>query len=117
VVLEEDEDDELEYAAVAPAPLRPGDLVEQRIVLWKQKRADRFRQRLAKAESKFVDDPVKAVARVSAVVSDAIETLAEKLQEQQHALNPSKSSKHPDTEALRVALRQYKDFLERVLSL
>jgi hypothetical protein len=39
------------------------------------------------------------------------------LQEQQHALNPHQSSKHPDTEALRVALRQYKDFLERVLSL
>ena len=42
-----------------------------------------FRTRLVKAESKFVDDPVKAVARASAVVSDAIETLAEKLQDQQ----------------------------------
>ncbi|MER7003512.1 hypothetical protein ABT297_10750, partial [Dactylosporangium sp. NPDC000555] len=116
VVVEEDEDDELEYAAVA-APLRPGDIVEQRIVLWKRKRADKFRQQLVKAQSKFVDDPVKAVARASAVVSDAIETLAEKLEEQQHALNPATSSERPDTEALRVAMRQYKDFLERLLSL
>ncbi|GAB3858729.1 hypothetical protein [Dactylosporangium cerinum] len=90
---------------------------EQRIVLWKPKRADKFRSRLVKAESKFVDDPVKALTRASAVVSDAIETLAEKLQEQQLAIDPHRTAKNPDTEALRVALRQYKEFLERVLAL
>jgi hypothetical protein len=46
--------------------------------------------------------------------------LAETLQQEHEAFNPNskkKKKKRPDTEVLRMSMRQYRDFLERLLSL
>jgi hypothetical protein len=80
-------------------------------------RASKHRRQYRKAEARFVDNPRKAVERAAKVVTAAVEDLAKALEKQHKELDPRRKAKNPDTEALRVALRQYKDFLERVLSL
>jgi hypothetical protein len=92
-------------------------VVEARIVVWSEERVVDLRRRLRKAEARFVDDPGKSVTKAAAVVSDAVNALAKALQQQNSQLDPRKKTKNPDTETLRVALRQYKDFLERILAL
>jgi hypothetical protein len=55
------------------------------------------------------------------VVTEAVNTLASTLAQallDAHAdLDPTEASAYPDTESLRVAIRGYREFLERVLAL
>ncbi len=106
-----------DLVAVTGPPMRPGDVVETRIVVLSRKQASKLRAKFGKAEARFVDDPRKSVSKAADVVMDAIEALAKALEAQQKELEPRKRTRKADTETLRVALRQYKDFLERILAL
>ncbi|OLE22640.1 MAG: hypothetical protein AUG44_24505 [Actinobacteria bacterium 13_1_20CM_3_71_11] len=99
----------------ALAPLRPGDVSEGSIAVWKPEAVTAFREQLREVQAQFVDDPEEAVAHARALVSDAVHTLADTLLA--HQLGAIDLPEHPDTESLRVALRQYREFLERVLAL
>jgi hypothetical protein len=99
------------------APLRPGDVTETRIAAWPQADAEAFRVRIREAGNLFVDDPHVAVTATAAVVTDAVNGLAATLQRQHAELDPRQLSDNPDTESLRVAVRRYREFLERVLAL
>ena len=100
-----------------PAPLRPGDISETSIAVWAPDRAEAFRVHLREVQAGFVDDPALAVSQAQALVTDAVRALAEALLNEQLNLDPRRRSENPDTESLRIALRGYKDFLERVLAL
>jgi hypothetical protein len=99
------------------APLRPGDVSETTIAVWAPDRAEAFRQHLREVQARFVDDPRGAVSQAQSLVADAVRALAEALLAEQLNLDPRKRAENPDTESLRIALRGYKDFLERVLAL
>jgi len=101
----------------ASAPLRPGDLAETRIAVWAADDAGAFRVRLREAANQFVDNPTGAVTAVAAVVTEAVDALAGALQRQHADLVPRQLSEHPDTESLRVAIRRYREFLDRLLAL
>ncbi|GII22125.1 hypothetical protein Pme01_17220 [Planosporangium mesophilum] len=101
----------------AATGLRPGDLPETRIVLWPDADAEAFRARIRQAGNLFVDDPDFAVTAAATVVSEAVSALAATLQHQQAELDPRRDGAAPDTETLRVAVRRYREFLERVLAL
>jgi hypothetical protein len=101
----------------AATGLRPGDLPETRIVLWSDADAETFRTRIRQAGNLFVDDPDFAVTAAATVVSEAVSALAATLQHQQAELDPRRDGAAPDTETLRVAVRRYREFLERVLAL
>jgi hypothetical protein len=96
-------------------------VVESRISIWGADAADGFRTKLRETQTHFVDDPVAAVGEAQAIVTDAVHTLAATLAaallEAQADLDPGQSSGDPDTESLRVALRGYREFLDRVLAL
>ena len=47
----------------------------------------------------------------------AVHALADALIAEQVSLDPHESDMTPDTEAMRIAMRGYRDFLERVLAL
>src|SRR5581483_2835781 len=99
----------------ALAPLRPGDVAEGSIAVWKSEAVAAFREQLRDIQARFVDEPEEAVAQVRALVSDAVHTLADSLLAQQ--LGGIDLPEHADTESLRVALRQYREFLDRILAL
>ncbi|GAA1792002.1 hypothetical protein HC028_01415 [Planosporangium flavigriseum] len=122
-VAEPDETDEPETGSDSAPPsagaLRPGDVPETRITLWgdASAEAEAFRARIRAAGTLFVDDPNFAVTAAAAVVTDAVDALAAALQRQHADLDPRRTSDNPDTESLRVAIRRYREFLDRVLAL
>ncbi len=61
----------------------------------------------------FVDDPQKAVREGDQLVAQVIKSLAETFAEQRATVEGEQGS----TEALRLALRRYRSFFERLLSI
>ncbi|MBT8224224.1 MAG: hypothetical protein HKP61_01790 [Dactylosporangium sp.] len=87
------------------------------ISLWSAADAEALRARFAAVLPLFIDDPTEAVAQATGVVNDAVDALADALRTQHAALDPENGTGAPDTESQRVALRDYRDFLERILAL
>ncbi len=82
--------------------------------------AKNFRSRWDAVQSSFVDDPVQAVRQGDELVTQVMKSLADtfsgervKLEGQPAPAGKDKAS----TEDLRVALRRYRSFFERLLSL
>ena len=64
----------------------------------------------------FVDDPRSAVKDADSLVGDVLDKLAASLEEQRRHLESQWSHSEPDTEELRLTLRRYRDFLDRLLA-
>ncbi|GAB3087668.1 hypothetical protein [Micromonospora schwarzwaldensis] len=77
--------------------------------------AQGFRDRWRDVQLRFVDDPKAAVGEAESLVEEAIEALSTALREQRTRLGAWQESGSSDTEQLRVAVRGYRDFLDRVL--
>jgi hypothetical protein len=75
--------------------------------------AGTFRARWSIVQQGFVDDQKKAVREGDELVAQVIKSLAETFAEQRAALEGDQSS----TEALRLALRRYRSFFERLLAI
>jgi len=80
--------------------------------------ADDFRSRWSAVQGSFVDDPGQAVRHGDELVAEVLKSLADsfsneraKLEGQVHQTN------NASTEDLRIALRRYRSFFERLLSL
>jgi hypothetical protein len=101
----------------ATAALRPGDVAEMPIAVWHETAAQQFRVEWQVVAARFVDEPDAALSQAQALVTSAVQTLAERLLAEQVDLDPRRETARPDTEAMRVAMRRYRDFLDRVLAL
>ncbi|MCW3815577.1 hypothetical protein ONA91_14045 [Micromonospora sp. DR5-3] len=77
--------------------------------------AQGFRDRWRDVQLRFVDDPRAAVDAAQSLVEEAIEALSAALRAQKSRLGSWQESGSTDTEQLRVAVRDYRDFLDRVL--
>ncbi|WP_436837217.1 hypothetical protein [Micromonospora matsumotoense] len=77
--------------------------------------AQGFRDRWRDVQLRFVDDPRAAVGEAQSLVEEAIRALSEALAAQKEKLGGWQGAGEADTEQLRVAVRQYRDFLDRVL--
>ncbi|WP_406078458.1 hypothetical protein [Micromonospora sp. NBC_00858] len=77
--------------------------------------AQAFRDRWRDVQLRFVDDPQAAAAEAQALVEEAIQALASALAAQKTTLGGWQDAGSADTEHLRVAVRRYRDFLDRVL--
>lgn len=75
--------------------------------------ADSFRARWNLVQQGFVDDPQNAVREGDELVAQVIKSLAETFSKQRSALEGQQAS----TEDLRLALRRYRSFFERLLSM
>jgi hypothetical protein len=96
---------------------RPGDVAERPIALWSDPAVDQLRERWRELQGQFVDDPDAAVAGAKRLVTEAVRTLADTLLAAQDQLDPYRETGQVDTETMRVAMRRYREFLERVLAL
>ena len=65
----------------------------------------------------FVDDPRSAVKDADSIVGDVLEELYATFEEQRRHLEGQWSDAEPDTEELRLALRRYRDFFDRLLTI
>ncbi|QOC90609.1 hypothetical protein [Micromonospora craniellae] len=77
--------------------------------------AQGFRDRWRDVQLRFVDDPQAAAGQAQSLVDEAMQALSTALAEHKNKLGGWQEAGSPDTEQLRVAVREYRDFLDRVL--
>lgn len=80
--------------------------------------AAQFRTRWSEVQSGFVDDPRRAVAEGDELVAQVMQSLAESFAHERGRLEDELTNTgEASTETLRVGLRRYRSFFERLLSL
>jgi hypothetical protein len=92
---------------------------EQLAQLFEPELAGEMRSRWTSIQSGFVDDPRRAVEQADELVAQALQDLARSFarHRQQIEADAHAGEGQPSTENLRVALRRYRSFFERLLSL
>lgn len=80
--------------------------------------AEKFRTRWLAVQSKFVDDPSASVREADDLVDEIIQGITRSFADRRGALEKQWSGGgQASTEDLRLALKQYRSFFERLLSL
>jgi len=98
--------------------LMPGQVPEEPVsALFDAGTAGDFRDRWQRVQMQFVDDPRAAAEQARSLVDDVVAALQSALTDQRGSLDGWQSGQAGDTEELRVAVRRYRDFLDRVLGL
>ena|SRR5438067_4793421 len=101
-------------SASGAAPMKDGEGSSQ---LFVPNEAQDFRTRWEKIQTGFVDEPRKAVHEADALVSDTIKRLSDIFAEERSKLEHEwDRGDDVSTEDLRVALRRYRSFFDRLLS-
>ncbi|WP_436521897.1 hypothetical protein [Actinoplanes sp. HUAS TT8] len=88
-----------------------------RPTVWDEDAARHFRAAWHEVKAEFVDDPVNALTRAHDLLTDAVNELTEVLLAERDDLDPLRGTGTPDTESMRMAMRGYREFLDRILSL
>jgi hypothetical protein len=79
--------------------------------------ADDFRARWEEIQTGFVDEPRRAVEQADALVADLMQRLADSFSQERRSLETQwDRGDDVSTEDLRVALRRYRSFFDRLLS-
>jgi hypothetical protein len=113
---DDDDEPEAQYPR-EDQPLRPGDVAEGHIAFWDDDATRHFRAAWHEVKAEFVDDPVRALTRAHDLLTDAVNELTEALLAERDELDPLRGTATPDTESMRMAMRGYREFLDRILSL
>jgi hypothetical protein len=98
------------------SPKRPGDVVQSQIAFWDPEAVSHFRSQWHEVKADFVDDPVAALTRAHDLLTDAVNELTESLLAERDELDPLQDTTNPDTESMRMAMRGYREFLDRILA-
>lgn len=86
--------------------------------LFSRDTATDFRARWDRVQKSFVDDPKEAVHAADELVAEVTKSLAQTFANQRSELERGlDQAETPTTENLRIALRQYRSFFERLLSI
>jgi hypothetical protein len=100
------------------APEGTGHGMEQLAALFPPEVAAGFRERWDQVQIGFVDDPRQAVQQADELVAEVMKSLAASFAEQRSRLESGLGGDaQADTEGLRMALRSYRSFFQRLLSL
>ncbi len=90
---------------------------EEEVILLSEDFLTTHRQKWTDIQSRFVDDPRMAVQEADGLVAEVIHELATKFSEQSKKLESKwQSGGDVSTEDLRVALRMYRAFFQRLMS-
>jgi hypothetical protein len=101
----------------ATGRLRPGDVRETHVAFWDDEATKHFQTAWHEVKAEFVDDPVTALTRAHDLLTDAVNELTESLLAERDELDPLRTTSAPDTESMRMAMRGYREFLDRILAL
>jgi len=95
-----------------------GAAQERAAALFPEDETQRFRSRWTDIQAEFVDEPRKSVEKADQLVSETIKRLADMFASERDKLEQAWSGgdDRVSTEDLRVALRRYRSFFDRLLS-
>jgi hypothetical protein len=107
-----------ETVAEHEARMNPETTQEGLAPLFETNAAERFRTRWLTVQSNFVDDPKAAVKEADELVADVIQGITSSFADRRGTLEKNwNGGGDASTEDLRQALKQYRSFFERLLSL
>jgi hypothetical protein len=110
-------DEHLSAAINKDVPAQPDAELQTRASMFEAHEAQRLRSRWTEIQGDFVDDPRRAVKEADALVADAMKRLAEVFANQRGELEQQwDRGDNVTTEDLRLALRRYRAFFDRLLS-
>jgi hypothetical protein len=96
---------------------RSGDLSSMDDSLFAGAELEKFRGEWNSVQAGFVDDPQRCVERADGLVSDVVELLSNSFAQARSRLEQQWSrGEKPSTEDLRVALKRYREFFDRLLA-
>ncbi len=97
----------------------PADTLDERLEpLFEEEAARKFRSRWQVIQGKFVDDPRDSVKQADDLVADIIKSVTMSFADRRVGLEKQwKSGENISTEDMRLALKRYRSFFERLLSL
>jgi hypothetical protein len=99
-----------------PQPTR--DTREEYAPLFENKRAEQFRNQWLEIQSRFVDDPTVSVKEADELVDQVIKNVTQMFAAERSSLETQwNSGDKVSTEDLRMALKRYRSFFDRLLSL
>jgi hypothetical protein len=101
-----------------PSMSAPGSDEEAPVALFAPELTETYRSRWISIQSSFVDDPRQAVRSGDELVAQVMTNLASSFAEERHRVEAQLGATgEGSTESLRVALRRYRSFFDRLLSL
>jgi len=97
----------------------PTNTAQDKLVpLFEGGEAEKFRTRWLAIQSKFVDDPSDSVKQADDLVADVIQNVTKSFANRRDALEKQwNGGEKASTEDLRLALKQYRSFFDRLLTL
>jgi hypothetical protein len=106
-------------APTADQPARPAPTKEEsRTPLFAADAAESFRSRWQDIQTSFVDEPTRAVEQADSLVAEIMQQLAKTFADERSQLEAQgEHGKDISTEDLRMALRHYRSFFDRLLSI
>ena len=114
----------LEPQSLVPAPTAdqpPGPAQtneEDRAPLFTADAAESFRSRWQDIQTSFIDEPTRAVEQADSLVAEIMQQLAKTFADERSQLEAQgEHGKDISTEDLRMALRHYRSFFDRLLSI
>jgi hypothetical protein len=98
--------------------LAPGDVPDRVVAaFWELEVVDGYRDRWQQIQLQFIDDPRYAAERSQELVNDVVQELVSALTRRREDLHRWRAAQLDDTEELRVAVRRYRDLLDKLLAL
>jgi hypothetical protein len=114
-----EEDIELERRERAPEKVTPTDTVREELEpLFEDNEAKQFRTQWLNIQSKFVDDPRASVKQADELVASVLKSVTMGFSDRRVSLESQwNGGEDISTEDLRVALKRYRSFFDRLLTL
>jgi len=110
--------DNAAHAAIEHAPEAPVAIDERPTPLFVEEELTGYRTRWSGIQTGFVDEPRKAVEEADTLVAELMGRLAEGFAGERRRLEGQwEESDKVSTEDLRLAMRRYRSFFERLLSI
>jgi hypothetical protein len=102
-----------------PENKTPRDTINEELVpLFEKDAARKFRSRWLTIQSKFVDDPKDSVKQADDLVADIIKNVTMSFADRRVSLEKQwNGGENVSTEDLRIALKRYRSFFDRLLTL
>lgn len=85
--------------------------------LWNDADRQRIRGRWQELQLRFIDDPHLVAGEAERLVQEAVTALTSSLDARRSQLHQQRAARGLDTENLRASLRDYREFLDRILGL
>jgi len=105
-------------ASAPPVERQRADRAETGTALFPGTESQGFQGRWSEIQTSFVDEPRKSVEQADALVAEVMQRLAQVFADERSKLEQQwDRGEDTDTEALRQALRRYRSFFDRLLSM